>query len=154
MKKRIAAFAAICLLAAACCACGGTAATAAYQVETGDKIQVRLDTSSGFSLTQTSPFVVTKGEATVGTGVFLTLENYQQYLTQLRKGSDRVELLAEGEKDKNSYVFYRCEGDYGIEYDFLILISDSSTGVLLGCETTQEAALECFNALTFSKISG
>ena len=152
MKKLFSVLTAVLLTCAVLCSCSSYTAMI-YSVETGDEIRIACDTSDGYEFNRDSPFVISKGGITLGTGIFLTMDVYNSYLSALSEGGDTITVISEGSRDGNDYVFYRCEGEYGTEYDFLIKIKDSQTGVLLGCETSRTAAEDCFEALTFTKVS-
>ena len=152
MKKLLSSWMACLLLCMLLCSCKATAAVT-YSVETGDNIKIVLDTSDGYTLNEQAPFVVSLSGVTMATGVFLTMDSYKFYLSAIQEGGDSIKILEEGSRGENDYVFYRCEGETSTEYDFLIQVKDSQTGILLGCATTQDMAQACFEALTFSKVS-
>lgn len=82
--------------------------------------------------------MVVNGKETVLEGCFITEETYDQY--QSIKSNVSVEVLKEDKKDENRYFFYKCEGSGGTEYDYVLWIEGSHTGILMGGLEGQEAA--------------
>ena len=78
-KKRLLTMALTAMLMGACSAHTGKAFT--FQVETGDRIKIELDTSGGdYDLSQEDGhFAVEKGKDTVLNGVFLTEKRYEEF---------------------------------------------------------------------------
>ncbi|MDD6175370.1 MAG: hypothetical protein PUC59_06390 [Firmicutes bacterium] len=132
------------------CACR-TNMSVTYSVATGDSIRITLDTTDGCQMSGQSPFLISKNGVVLGTGIFLTMEDYSAYLSAVQEGGENIRVIEEGNRDGSDYIFYRCEGENSTEYDFLLKVKDSHTGILLGCETSQELAEACFEALTFEK---
>lgn len=146
-KKRLLMIALTAMLMGACSAHTGKSFT--FQVETGDRIKIELDTSGGdYDLSQEDGhFAVEKGKDTVLNGVFLTEKRYEEF-TEV-KNATNVNMLEE-RVDGNSYMFYEVDGEAGIEHDFLIWVKDSHTGVLLGSLAGKEEAKAAFERLEFS----
>lgn len=121
-----------------------------FNVETGDSIKVSLDTSKGLLLTQEDgKFYVKNGEQELLQGIFLTKENYDYYMNL--KDSSAMDVIEEGKgNNNNDYLFYECEGDNGKEYDFLVWVSNSNTGILMGSFIDQQSAKDAFNSITAS----
>ncbi|MGN0272558.1 MAG: hypothetical protein ACI4DL_07360 [Lachnospiraceae bacterium] len=138
------------LLAVILSACSGkTSKSYTFRVETGDSIKVELDTSEDYDLEQENGrFMVVNGEETVLEGCFITEETYDQY--QSIKSNASVEVLKEDKKDENRYFFYKCEGSGGTEYDYVLWIKGSHTGILMGGLEGQEAAESAFERISFS----
>lgn len=122
-----------------------------YNVETGDSIKITLNKMNGYSMNSEIPFTVVKGEDDVMTGTFITEEGYDYYHELINSDADDVEIIKTGEKDSNVYTFYRVDSESGTEYDYLVKVNDSATGVLMGSLTSEEDASACFDALTFTK---
>ncbi len=103
-----------------------------------------------------SPFTVSKDDKDIMTGSFVTKDGYDQYynlVRELDKEDDSdTEIIKEGTKDNNSYIMYKVTSDDKTEYDFIIMIDDSQTGVLLGCLESEDAAKSCFEALKFECV--
>ena len=65
-----------------------------------------------------------------------------------------MELLEEGEKDGNPYLFYNVPASEmgGDEYDYIVKIADSETCAVLCSVYSEEGAREAFNALSFEAV--
>lgn len=124
-----------------------------YNVETGDTVKMTLNKMNGYSTTSELPFTVTKEEKDIMHGTFITMEGYDYYqdlIDELEK-TDEIEIIVkDGEKDGNTYTSYKVESEAGTEYDYLLKIGDSSTGVLMGSLDSKEEASSCFEAIKFT----
>lgn len=124
-----------------------------YNVETGDTVKMTLNKTNGYSTTSELPFTVTKEEKDIMQGTFITMEGYDYYkdlINELEK-TDEIEIIVkDGEKDGNTYTSYKVESEAGTEYDYLLKIGDSSTGVLMGSLESKEKASSCFEAIKFT----
>jgi len=126
-------------------ACTGTASESyTYNVTTGDNIKVKLDITEGYSLRAELPFVISHDGEKLSEGTFVYAEAYQQYVDVVNR-SDGVDLLDQGTKDGNEYIFW-CYNNS--EYNYAILIKGSNTAILLGNPISRESAEECFSRLT------
>ena len=56
-------------------------------------------------------------------------------------------MLDSGKKDGNDYFFW-CYND--TEWNYVIKINGSNTGIVLGNNVSEESAKECFNRLTIT----
>lgn len=102
-----------------------------FDIETGDKIKVTCDTTDGYDLRQEEGrFYVDKDEKQISVGIFLTEEGYGYYMDLVNETSD-VEILEENENDAIKYLNYSVEGEVGPEYNYIIWIKDSNTGIML-----------------------
>lgn len=123
-----------------------------YNVETGDTVKVSLNKTNGYSMTSDLPFSISKDDKEIAQGTFITNDGYvyyQELIDELEK-TDEIEIIKDGKKDGNTYTFYKVESEAGMEYDYLVKIGDSNTGVLMGSVTSEEEAAGCFEALTFT----
>lgn len=122
-----------------------------FNVETGDKIEVSLDTSEGgYSLSQKDGrFTVKTDDTTILEGAFATKEMYDQQLEAVYNST--ASKMEEKEKDGNSYLFYEYEGESGTEDNFILWIKGSNTGIFLASLSGEEDAKSAFNCLSFSK---
>ncbi|MBO5479223.1 MAG: hypothetical protein J6A04_05990 [Clostridia bacterium] len=118
-----------------------------YKVTTGDTIKVKLNTSDGYSITSELPFKVIKDNTTLTQGTFITLEGYEQYITAVNKDSNS-KIIDRGTKNGVDYIFYSYNNS---EFNYIVKIVDSKTGILLGNSVSEQSAKECFERLTFSK---
>lgn len=140
MKKKVLS---MLLLGAVVCACSGcnTNMSFTYNVDTGDTVKVQLNTTGGYKLSSSLPFEVSKDGEILSQGTFITLDGYYAYYDEVYDSD--VEILEDGQKGECEYVMWTD----GYEYDYLILIEDSNTGVLIGNDVSEESARECFDRL-------
>jgi hypothetical protein len=117
-----------------------------FNVETGDRVKVKLDTSDDYNLSSELPFTISCDDETLSQGTFIFVEAYEEYVDAVRS-DENAEPLDSGTKDGNEYYFW-CYKDS--EWNYVIKIKDSNTGVLLGNPVSEESAKECFDRLTFS----
>lgn len=147
--KTLAAAAAVFMLACfAGCQNVSTSQSLTFEVETGDRIKVTLDTTEGDSLSQDSgTILVNHGDEQILQGVFLTRDQYEAQKTVI-EGTEGVELLTD-EDEMISY--YYEEGAAGPEAGYLFLVEHSDTGVYLASLADQETADQTFARLEFEK---
>lgn len=118
-----------------------------FDVETGDKIKVELDTSSGLSLSQKDGrFTVSQDDEKLLEGMFIHEDGYKSYLAI--KGEQGMKVLENSQKDGNSYYMYEVEGETGTEDNFVMWIQDSNTGMLMASLAGEEKAKDAFEKLT------
>lgn len=114
-----------------------------YNVETGDKVTLTLDTSDDYNLTSDLPFTISRGDEDLTKGIFLTETNYEYYKKAAQSGAN-VTIIDSGSKDNIDYIFYNYNDT---EFNYVIKIKDSHTGILLGNNVSEKSAKECFNRL-------
>lgn len=114
-----------------------------YTVDNGDKIKITLDTSDDYDISSDLPFTISCGEEMLSQGSFILGEAYEQYVSVVET-DEKAELLDFGTKDGHEYIFWCYNGS---EYNYAILINDSSTGIIIGNLVSEESAQECFNRL-------
>lgn len=126
--------------------CGNakTSKTYTFNVETGDSVKVKLDTSDKYNITSEVPFEISQDGDVKSQGTFIFGEVYEQY-KDVVDTDENAELLDSGNKDGNEYVFWSYNDS---EYNYAILIEGSSTGLILANDVSEESAKECFNRLT------
>ncbi len=117
-----------------------------FTVETGDKIKVELDTTDGYDLSSDLPFTISKDGNTLSQGTFITSSAYNKYVNSAKTDS-LAKVIDEGSKDNIDYVFYSYNNS---EYNYVIKVKNSNTGILLGNPNSKEEAKTCFDLLTFS----
>ena len=150
-KKFFALFMALCLtLALVACK---TSTSVTYAVDTGDKIKVSLDTQTGFRLDSGDSYIISKDDTEYLEGKFGIADTYKVYAAYIAE-DDAVELLEEGEKDGNPYLFYNVPASEmgGDEYDYIVKIAGSETCAVLCSVYSEEGAREAFNALSFEAV--
>lgn len=146
MKKRLVYVFAILSMMILFVGCGNakTSKTYTFNVETGDSVKVKLDTSDKYNITSEVPFEISQDGDIKSQGTFIFGEAYVQY-KDVVDTDENAELLDSGNKDGNEYVFWSYNDS---EYNYAILIEGSSTGLILANDVSEESAKECFNRLT------
>lgn len=117
-----------------------------FNVETGDSIKVKLNTSDGYDISSDLPFAISKDGATLSQGTFITIAGYNQYINTVNNDANS-KVLDSGSKNGVTYVFYSYNNS---EYNYIIKVDGSNTGILLGNPNSQVEAETIFNLLTFS----
>ncbi len=142
MKKFLCAVAAvlcICLCLTAC----STSMAYTFTIETGDSVKVQLTTGDGYRLTQSDGnFYVSREGSTVLTGCFILGEAFPAYEEAVARDA---EILETGD----DFYFYTIEGQAGREHNFLMLLPDSDTALLIASLSGEEEARAAFDRLTF-----
>ena len=118
-----------------------------FDVETGDKIKVELNTTDGYDLSSDIPFVISKDNKTLSQGMFIKPEYYNYYIDLVNEDSDST-IIDSGSNSNIDYVFYSYNNS---EYNYIIKVKNSNTGILLGNDHSKQEAEKCFSLLTFSK---
>lgn len=119
-----------------------------YNVATGDNITVKLDTTNGYTIeSESSQFMIKKDDEIISSGMFITLDGYDQYIDAANNTSG-VEILEKNTKNGIEYTFYSYNNS---QFNYIVKIKNSNTGVLIGNAQSKESAEECFKLLTFKK---
>lgn len=114
-----------------------------FTVDNGDKIKLTLDTSEDYDISSDLPFAISCNGEILSQGSFILDEAYEQYVSVV-ENDENAKLLDSGTKDGHKYIFWCYNGS---EYNYAIVINDSSTGIILGNPVSEESAKECFNRL-------
>ena len=115
-----------------------------FHIDNGDDIRVTLDTGDKFKMTSDVPFVISQNGEALTQGAFIHGDAYAQYKNAAQT-DEKSKVLDSGTKDGDEYVFWNYDGR---EYNYVILVKDSNTGIVLGNTISEESAKECFNRLT------
>ena len=118
-----------------------------FNVETGDSIKVKLNTSDGYDISSDLPFTISKNGKTLSQGTFITIDGYNQYVNVVNTDTNS-KILDSGSKNGITYTFYSYNDS---EFNYIIKIDGSKTGILLGNPNSQAEAKKCFELLTFSQ---
>ena len=118
-----------------------------FSVETGDNIEIKLDTSNGYDISSDIPFAVSKDDKKLSQGTFITLDGYDSYIAAVTNDSN-AKVIDSATKNGLEYTFYSYNNS---EYNYIIKIKDSNTALLIGNITSEESAKDCFDKLTISK---
>ena len=148
MKKNISALLIVLCLIFALSSCGDakTHKSFTFTVDTGDKISIELITTGGYDISSNLPFEISQNGTTLSQGIFIEAEQYESYVEAVNS-DDSAKVIETSTKDSNQYVFWSYNDS---EFNIVILVSDSNTGILLGNVVSEESARECFNRLTIS----
>ena len=128
-----------------------TGKTVTFNVETGDTIKIRLDTTNGFNIDEKVPFTITENGTAISVGKFVTLEGYNQFVSAGKGGDPNASAINEGTKNGITWLFYKYEDEDGKEYNYIITVNGSKTGIIISNVISQESAQACFDRLTFTK---
>lgn len=125
--------------------CGDSKTTASYtyKVETGDNIKISLTTNDGYELTSDIPFVISKDKKELSQGTFISAEYYTAYVDSV-KNDEKAEIIDEGTKSDCSYVMWNYNDS---EFDYVVMINGTNTGILIANNVSEESAKECFDRL-------
>ncbi len=148
MKKNISALLIVLCLVFALSSCGDakTHKSFTFTVDTGDKISIELITTGGYDISSNLPFEISQNGTTLSQGIFIEAKQYESYVEAVNS-DDSAKVIEASTKDSNQYVFWSYNDS---EFNIVILVSDSNTGILLGNVVSEESARECFNRLTIS----
>lgn len=118
-----------------------------FKVETGDKIEIKLNTNDNYDITSELPFAISKNDEVLSQGTFITIDSYNQYISAINKGNN-TKIIESKTKNGLEYTFYSYNNS---EYNYVIKIVGSNTGLLIGNPISEESAKECFDRLTITK---
>ncbi len=121
-----------------------TSLTYKFDVDNGDTILIKLDTTDKFKMTTDVPFSISQDGKELAQGSFLQLAGYDQY-AEAAKNDEKATVLDSGTKDGNEYVFWSYDNK---EFNYVIKVKDANTAVALGSIVSEDAARECFNRMT------
>ena len=148
MKKAFLLLVSICLLAALTGCTSFKAYT--YNVNTGDQIELRLDTSDKYNISSDLPFTISRDGETLSQGSFITAEGYDEIVQAVMSDSN-AEVIEEETRNGVEYIFYVYNESAHTEYNYVVKIVGLNTGLLLANIVSQDSAEECFNRLTIRK---
>lgn len=118
-----------------------------WKVSTGDMIKIELDTTGGYNITSELPFAISKDGEVLSQGTFVSIDTYNQYIDAIETESN-VDVIDSGTKDGITYTFYSVNNS---EFNYLIKVENSHTGIILGNPNSQSEAEDIFSRLTISK---
>ena len=116
-----------------------------FDVETGDKIKVTLETGEGYAISQEDGrFTISQNDEEILQGIFLTESGYNQYYQTVSQLTDK--------EVNDNVIYYEVNGNSGREYDYLLKVKDSHTGIIIGSLSGKEKAQTAFQRLTFEVV--
>lgn len=117
-----------------------------FKVDTGDSVRVELENTDGYNITSDIPFEISVDEKVQSQGIFIESSQFEEY-EEVVNTDPTAKLIDSGTKDGNKYIFWSYADS---EYNIVVLIGNSNTGVLLGNTVSEKSAKECFERLVFS----
>lgn len=118
-----------------------------FNVGTGDKIEIKMDTTGGYNLTSDMPIKFSKDDEVISEGQFAKEDIYDQYY-KILKNDTKATIIEEKSNDNIEYIFFKYEYD-DIEYNYIIKIKNSKTCFMLGNNKSKALAQEIFEKLEF-----
>lgn len=117
-----------------------------FSVDTGDKVCIELDTTDGYDITSDLPFEISQNGSVLSQGTFIEAEQFESYVQAVSNDAN-AKIIETNTKDSNQYMFWSYNDS---EFNIVILINNSNTGILLGNTISENSAVECFERLTIS----
>ena len=148
MKKTVAAMFGVMLIMCMMLTGCTTSKSYTFDVETGDKVKVELDTSNGLKLTQEDgSFSVTKGDEQVVDAMFITADMRTMYVAAV-KDEDNAEIVS----DTAEVFSWTLPGEAGVENDRIIAITGTDKTYIIAGSVCEDESLreEAFKSLTFT----
>ena len=147
-KKRVTFLALSCILMFAVMGCTAKTSMAfTFNVDNGDKVEIKLDTTDGYSITSDLPFAISLKDEVQSQGTFIQGSYYEAYASVAKTDAD-AKIIKEGEINGNKYAFWSYKNS---EYNAVIQIKNSNTAVLIGNNVSQESAEKILSRLTITK---
>ncbi len=117
-----------------------------FDVNTGDKIQITLQSNNGYTINNENPFIISQDGKTISTGTFDTGDAYDTYRNLITENN--LEILDEGKAPNFDYFMYNNEN----EYNYVIRMSNTRTCIILSNTISENSAKDCFKKLDFSLV--
>lgn len=121
-----------------------------FEVKTGDDIKVKLKTNDGYDITSDVPFSIKKDNKTLSNGIFITIDSYDTYVSNAKNDS-KSNIIETSSKDDIEYVFYSYNNNDDNEWNYIIKVKNSKTGLIIGNQNSEKEAKEVFDRLTITK---
>ena len=121
-----------------------------FEVKTGDDIKVKLKTNDGYDITSDVPFSIKKDNKTLSNGIFITIDSYDTYVSNAKNDS-KSNIIETSSKGDIEYVFYSYSNADDNEWNYIIKVKDSKTGLIIGNPNSEKEAKEVFDRLTITK---
>lgn len=121
-----------------------------YKVETNDNIKITIKTNNGYDISSEVPFELSKNDEVISYGFFTTADQYEEYKNST-SNNENVEIIENNSNDDIEYIFYKYNSDIP-EYDYIIKIKNSNSGIVLANNTSLDEAKDMFEHLSFKKV--
>ncbi len=121
-----------------------------YDVTTGDKIKVTIDTTDGYDYNEKDDeYIISKKDEDICKWIFATMDNYNSYI-ELYNNSTDATLIKDSSNDNIEYSIYRVNNTAAnmIEYDNFVKVKNSNTAIIMG-SLSEENMEKCLELLTF-----
>ena len=135
--------------------CGG-GETYSFNIVTGDKVDITINTGKGFKIPPTNkvPFEIYKGDNLLLTGNFIYMNEYNERISGLNPDAETISIIErEQVKGDITYTLYLSQIDgYESDYIYLIKINNSNTGIILTSipNANRDDVVKAFEALTIT----
>lgn len=116
-----------------------------FNVETGDQIEIKMNTTEGYNLTSKLPIEFSKDDELISQGAFAQEYAYDEYYKLVKNDSDAT-IIEEKSNSNIEYFFYEYDDS---EYNYIIKIKGSKTCFILGNNKSKKSAQEIFERLEF-----
>ncbi len=128
--------------------CGSvhTYMTYTYSVNTGDSVDLKFDTTNGYQITSDIPFEISKDGEVLSMGSFIISDGYQMYVDAVST-DENAKVIETGSTDTCEYLMWNYNDS---EFNYVIYIKNSNTGILIGNTVSEESAKEVFGRLQIS----
>ncbi|MDE6531494.1 MAG: hypothetical protein K2K96_12105 [Lachnospiraceae bacterium] len=134
-----------------------------FNPQTGDTVNVTLDTSEGFTLSEADDlmqseddycgFYVKEDDDTILLGIFIDEEEFDDY-KDIYDNMNMSEIIEEDSANGITWIFYSTDGvvETGRVINILVWIDGSDTGILIGASILRDydTAKKALDSLTFS----
>ena len=117
-----------------------------FNVETGDKIEIKMDTTGGYDLTSKLPIDFSIDDEVKSQGIFAK-ENTYDYYHDLAERDSNAKIIEEDSNDDIEYFYYEVGDD---EFDYIIKIKNSKTCFILANKNDKKSAKDIFERLQFN----
>ena len=121
-----------------------------FEVKTGDDIKVQLKTNDGYDITSDVPFSIKKDDKKLSDGIFITIDSYDNYVSTAKNDSN-ANIIETSSNDNIEYVFYSYNNNDDNEWNYIIKVKNSKTGLIIGNPNSEKEAKEVFDRLTITK---
>lgn len=119
-----------------------------YDLDTGDKIKITLDTSDGYEMEGEIPFVISDDGEEISHGMFISVEDYNSYKNVVSNDENAV-IIEQKSSEESDYIFWSYNES---EYNYAIYLKNTNVGILLGNVISEDVARECFDRISFSVV--
>lgn len=121
-----------------------------FKVETNDNIKITIKTNNGYNINKKIPFELTRNNGKISYGFFITNEQYEKYISLLKENNN-INIIESNSTKQIDYLLYKYNSNNS-EYNYIIKIKNSNTGIIIANNISLESAKDMFQHLTFKKV--